>query len=138
MKEFRTNSELNVDKYDLEYRIANLQSEIDDCNKELREINAELRRRQIEAYWQKNKGMRLEVGDKLLVTEECNATFEYKKSRNRWIPGLVVTVEIIIPENGVVRFQHESIDETIGTSIPIARRMRQAWLDKYGDKSKTG
>jgi hypothetical protein len=123
-----TDEELKFDIGQLGKQLSNAEDEVRSLKGQIEYAQAELARREIDASLAANKDLPFQVGDKLLVTEECNAAFEYKISRNRWIPGLVVTVETIIPDYGVVRFEHESIDETIGTSIPIARRMREAWL----------
>jgi chaperonin cofactor prefoldin len=42
-----TNRELERDKYDLEFRIGNLEQELRYCKSKLQEINTELRRREL-------------------------------------------------------------------------------------------
>lgn len=101
-------------------------------------LQAELARRQLEALWVQYPGLRLEVGDKLLVTEEL---FDYRERQGGWPKrGGDIQVNTECKICSFVTYKDELyVDIVLDGYVtgvipfPIARRMRQAWLQAHGE-----
>lgn len=98
-------------------------------------FQAELARRQLEAFWARNPGLRLEVGDRLLVTEEALQNMPPGNKRYYAVGQTVIASEPQYDEQyssyDLMRF-HPVADDLHGysssVSLDVARRMSVAWL----------
>jgi hypothetical protein len=109
-------------------RLQNARNEVNNQEQSLKAIQAELKRRQIEAVWVANPGERLQVGDRLLITQEAhdNKIGDISHFSNIWPLNSVVSVRDI-STTGRISFTNENGSSTY-IDLDIARRMRQAWL----------
>lgn len=109
---------------------------------DLANFRAELVRRKIAAFWQANEGLRLEVGDALLVTDEAY-TYLYPVEQKHYKVGQVVEFRYVqIEPEYTNSYMHVDfrcincgIEAGYSGSVPldIARRMRLAWLQAHGE-----
>ena len=100
---------------------------------------AELGRRALDAFWEAHPGLRLEVGDRLAITEEFQ-TSEMLRMNGRWYPDKAFVYQLDW-RNGDVLIT--IADEPSGSAltvgnyrIGIVSRMRQAYLDSQEEREK--
>lgn len=109
----------------IKMRSASLEVARKDMNRmeaNLEACKAELRRRATAAFFDANEGLRLAVGDKLLVTEEAIAVYG-GHDRDK---GRVVIISSLSIEDDSLK-----VGFALGVrwiDLPIARRMREAYL----------
>ena len=110
--------------------IETAQQNLTELEAQLAAIRTELARRKLAAFWQANEGLRLAVGDALIVTGQAREEENVLPYRHRWLEGMIVKVQSINPVTGNVRFENEE-GSSIGVPLDIARRMRLAYLQAY-------
>lgn len=104
------------------------------------DLEADLERRKLDRYWEAHPGLRLEVGDKLLVTQHSVEWFEEGMQQVTYPVGWVLVVDNFELLNlsmetpwaaekiGILPFERDAQGDIF--SIPLVRQMRQAYLDK--------
>jgi hypothetical protein len=125
-----TNEELEFDIEQFEKQLARAQSEVTRLQRVLENAQTELTRRKLEALWQRNaEGLRLAVGDNLLVTEEYN-----NLQPNGWnFTGEIHEIVSLEPiGNDELSITCERV-YLAAVPLPIARRMREAYLQAHGE-----
>lgn len=102
------------------------------------EIWTEMKRRKLEAFWQKHPGLRLEVGDKLSVTPSLIAEKDRCCRQGHTYPlGEVYEVTGVYPHDDPYTVRIEEFCRGISSTsvtLDIAREMRQAFLDREAAK----
>mgnify|MGYP003474315512 CR=1 FL=1 len=132
-RDTRTNRELERNKFDLEFRVATLGRELEDCILQLKGINTELARREMEAFWQQNAGLRLAVGDKITITIEYVQWYERKtQQHSRVRAGEVYIIGDIYISDGDLVINTTRLSLAV-VDLAIARRMRESWLQAHGE-----
>jgi hypothetical protein len=134
-----TNEELEFDIEQFEKQLARAQSEVTRLQRVLENAQAELARRKMEAFWQQNAGLRLAVGDALLVTDEAVAEVS-SKDRN-WSKGGIslFSKQQFLTISGIAIHSYYPISlsygegSQTGMQLDIARRMRLAYLQAHGE-----
>ena len=110
------------------------------------QIQAELDRRTLEDYWTAHPDLiRLEVGDKLQITEEFHkhkievlgAEVAQWDIDRHWPLGTIYKIRTVNPLTGEGHIQE--LDETGGTSCPyrIMDKMRRAYLEQESRNAPT-
>lgn len=94
---------------------------------DLANFRTELRHRKLAAFWQANEGLRLEVGDSVMITQEAVEKF----GGSNGSIGRVLRITELNLKNGIV----VSVGFGVKASVPldIARRMRFAYLQAHGE-----
>lgn len=95
----------------------------------LADLEAESERRAVAAYWQAHPELlRLEVGDKLLITEEFIASKRplFSSFPSSWHIGVLCTVRKIGLKEGSIDIEHGG--GTGGVSFDLLQQMRLAYL----------
>lgn len=113
-------------------QITTLSDQIAGLEDDITYYQAEQRRREIDAFWQENEGLRLEVGDKLLVTEdyiEWNEPSRLIVQSTKETIGTVYTITKLAFMKDAICIDIHTDKKWLGwIDLPIARRMRLAWL----------
>ena len=119
---------------DLEKQLRDKVREVDAAQKALDALRDEeqalreaIGNRTIDVFWKQNEGLRLNVGDALLVTEEAVAVYG---GHSRDIGNIVVIRGFEIKDGNIL------IDLNLGArriELDIARRMREAYLREHGE-----
>ncbi len=108
------------------------QKRLQECEDKANSIQAELRRREIDAFFDANEGLRLAVGDKLLVTDdyiEWNEPSRLIVQSTKETIGTVYTITKLAFMKDAICIDIHTDKKWLGwIDLPIARRMRLAWL----------
>ena len=119
---------------DFKNKLALARESVKEETKSIQAIRAEIDQRAIEAFWANNPGLRLNVGDRLAVTDEFTA-FQKEWNPQPWRhPAFIDCFE---KSSDGYRVRINDGKKTAGWTtgdipIDIARRMREAWLRQAG------
>lgn len=113
------------------------QQSIDVLSSNVKEAQAELDRRTLEAYWTAHPDLtRVAVGDKLLVTEEYIDYFRYGMRQQTWVTaGMLVTIETI--NKGYNASLYIEVNEFVGViPIELVHGMKSAYLQQHPEATE--